>query len=112
MDAANRVLETAELISTVFSFFKQEKGKWKGPISRLALVNRSFFHASILVVWEDMDSFEPFASVLVPGKALVRSYFRISLWLHYPQDCFRLRLRLSTKKLGTASIFIRRGRKR
>jgi hypothetical protein len=66
MDAANRVLGTAELISTVFSYLREDEGKWKGPVATLATVNRSFFHAGVGVVWEHMDSFEPFCSILAP----------------------------------------------
>ena len=66
MDAANRVLQTAELISTIFSFLKEERDKWKAPVARLATVNHPFFHAAVGVVWEHMDSFEPFCSLLVP----------------------------------------------
>ncbi|TEB20370.1 hypothetical protein FA13DRAFT_1743100, partial [Coprinellus micaceus] len=40
------------------------KGKWKGPVARLAMVNHSFFYASAGIVWEHMDSFEPFCSIL------------------------------------------------
>ncbi|KAJ3535894.1 hypothetical protein NMY22_g6277 [Coprinellus aureogranulatus] len=67
MDATHRVLETAELISSIFGFLKGE-GKWKGPVAGLATVNRAFFHAGTAVIWEEMDSFEPFCSLLLPGR--------------------------------------------
>ena len=64
--AAHRVLGTAELLGIIFSFFKEPKkgAKWKGRAANLAVVNRSFFHASISVVWGYMDSFEPFCPLL------------------------------------------------
>ncbi|KAJ3515289.1 hypothetical protein NMY22_g14487 [Coprinellus aureogranulatus] len=68
MSAAHRALATVELISTIFSFLKEEDGKWKGPVSNLAVVNLVFFHASISVVWQEMDSFEPFCSLLTPAQ--------------------------------------------
>ncbi|KAJ3499940.1 hypothetical protein NMY22_g19435 [Coprinellus aureogranulatus] len=67
MDATHRVLETAELISSIFAFLKEE-GKWKGPVAVLATVNQAFFHAATTVVWEEIDSFEPFCSLLLPGR--------------------------------------------
>ena len=64
--SADRVLATAELISMVFSYLIEDQGKWKGPVANLATVNQSFFHAAVGIVWEHMDSFEPFCSILAP----------------------------------------------
>ena len=64
--AVHRVLGTAELLGTIFSFLREfkEGAKRKGHAASLAAVNRAFFHASISVIWGDMHSFEPFCPIL------------------------------------------------
>ncbi|KAF6757967.1 hypothetical protein DFP72DRAFT_889532, partial [Ephemerocybe angulata] len=52
---------------------------WKQYFARLAMVNRTFFHASIEVLWEHMSSLEPFFNTLLPADRKQNDMFSILL---------------------------------
>lgn len=64
--AAHRVLATAELLAMIVSSLITPNSEGNGCAAKLAVVNQAFFHASISVIWEEMESFEPFCSILLP----------------------------------------------
>ncbi|KAJ2913536.1 hypothetical protein MD484_g6878, partial [Candolleomyces efflorescens] len=91
-ESTRGVLNNDELISIVFSFLEDMahsgarhrerwhppeeeavidelpyrlREVWKARLARLARVNRAFFHASIKVLWETMDTIKPFFTVLL-----------------------------------------------
>ena len=79
-----RVLNSPELTAMIFSFLQErpisdvgigvvsdriptfEGQKWRSFFANLATVNRAFFHASIAILWETMDTLEPLFELILP----------------------------------------------
>jgi hypothetical protein len=82
--AEQEVLTSLELVSTIVKWLRfitlEEEGiiiaedrvselprGWTGAFAGLARVNRAFFHVSIEVLWERMDSLTPLFGYILPG---------------------------------------------
>ncbi|KAF6758025.1 hypothetical protein DFP72DRAFT_210969 [Ephemerocybe angulata] len=80
----SQVLNNMELTSLIFAYLKditaQEAGiqfeedqmpeppaSWTGLFAGLARVNRTFFHASTAVLWENLNSLEPLFGTVLPA---------------------------------------------
>ncbi|KAF6757963.1 hypothetical protein DFP72DRAFT_889524 [Ephemerocybe angulata] len=81
----SQVLNNMELTSLIFAYLKditaQEAGiqfeeedkmpelpaSWTGLFAGLARVNRTFFHASTAVLWENLDTLEPLFGTVLPA---------------------------------------------
>ncbi|KAJ2913532.1 hypothetical protein MD484_g6881, partial [Candolleomyces efflorescens] len=79
-----RVLNSPELTAMIFSFLPErpnsdvgigvvsdriptfEGQKWRSFFANLATVNWAFFHASIAILWETMDTLEPLFELILP----------------------------------------------
>jgi hypothetical protein len=44
--------------------------EWRPFFANLARVNRAFFHASITILWETMDTLKPFFELILPCDTL------------------------------------------
>jgi hypothetical protein len=73
MSPSDQVLNTAELLDIIITFAKEEgfqrgqSGRWKCLLAPLATVNSAFSRAIAEVIWEDVDSLDPFLSLLQPS---------------------------------------------
>ncbi|KAF6757965.1 hypothetical protein DFP72DRAFT_1043964 [Ephemerocybe angulata] len=82
LPSAPQVLNNMELTTLMFQYLKEmtlpgvesvdpvsgmpvRPSSWTQQFARLALVNHAFFHASIGVLWENMDSVKPFFEILL-----------------------------------------------
>ncbi|KAF6754094.1 hypothetical protein DFP72DRAFT_1126974 [Ephemerocybe angulata] len=69
---SQQVFANAELFSQILGnaviYTQARTLKWKSQLVPLALVNRSFFHATVDVVWASMDFVAPFFAILQPSK--------------------------------------------
>ncbi|KAF5339188.1 hypothetical protein D9611_011208 [Ephemerocybe angulata] len=58
-----------ELTTIMFQYLKEmtlvRPPSWRQQFARLTLVNHAFFHASIGILWENMDSVKPFFEILL-----------------------------------------------
>lgn len=97
--AQQQVLSNFELTTMIFQFLKQitqeddniqlddnaipELNKiWTGRFANLATVNKLFFHATIQVLWEHMDSRMPYLGHLLHAESDSRGRFRGPLVSH------------------------------
>ncbi|RXW11765.1 hypothetical protein EST38_g14090 [Candolleomyces aberdarensis] len=85
--AEEKVMSSPELTSMIFAYLKESSnstvpmvsdqvptlkvGKWRAFFANLARVNRAFFHASIDILWEVMDTLEPFFELILPCDTLL-----------------------------------------
>ncbi|KAJ2935647.1 hypothetical protein H1R20_g1447, partial [Candolleomyces eurysporus] len=85
--AEEKVMSSPELTSMIFEYLKESSnptvpmvsdqvptlkgGKWRAFFANLARVNRAFFHASIAILWEVMDTLEPFFRLILPCDKLL-----------------------------------------